>query len=35
MAKEIIEFGGQSNVILRAICDFTVNGTQYKKGWGL
>lgn len=32
MAKEIIEFGGQSNVILRAICDFTVNGIQYKEG---
>lgn len=31
MAKELIEFGGQANVILRANIDFTVNDIEYKK----
>lgn len=28
---ELLEFGGKANVILRAICDFEVNGENYKK----
>lgn len=29
--SNLLEFGGKANVILRAICDFEVNGNAYKK----
>ena len=29
--SNLLEFGGKANVILRAICDFTVNDNSYKK----
>ena len=28
--SNLLEFGGKANVILRAICDFEVNGNVYK-----
>lgn len=31
MSYKLMEFGGQATVILRAICDFEVNGIQYTK----
>lgn len=30
--SNLYEFGGSANVILKAICDFTVNDTSYTKG---
>jgi hypoxanthine-guanine phosphoribosyltransferase len=28
--SNLLEFGGKANVILRALCDFEVNGNTYK-----